>query len=164
MSVSRDIFRAVHERKWLSLEYRNAQREVTRYWAGVRGIDPKRRLLDVRGMHLGTLECADLTILIDSILSSSVIDDSYFATPRMLLDDIEVNEERYQSVFGSTPNLKVLDYLADCNKLNTTPFIKEFTLVEHIDESSFALGAVPLDDNQFRKVVEQAQGKARRPK
>ena len=91
MSVSRDIFRAVHERKWLSVEYRNAQNEVTRYWAGIRAINPKRRLLEVRGMHLGTLECADLTILIDSIRSSSVIDDSYFPTPRDLLDDIDAN-------------------------------------------------------------------------
>jgi hypothetical protein len=43
MNVNRDIFRSVHERKWLSVEYRNAQGETTRYWMGVLGIDPKRR-------------------------------------------------------------------------------------------------------------------------
>jgi len=164
MSVARDIFRAVHERKWLSVEYRNAQREITRYWVGITAIDPKSRRMSVRGMHLRTLECIDLTILIDSILSSAVIDDSYFPTPRLLIDDIETNEERYASIFGSTPNLKVLDYLADCNKLNTVPYTKDFTLVERIDEESFKVGAIPLDDGQFRKMIERSQGKARRQK
>ena len=164
MAVSRDIFRAIHERKWLSVEYRNAQRETTRYWVGITGIDPKRRRLSVHGMHLGTLEIAELTILIDSIVSSAVVDDSYFPTPRELIDDVELNEERYRSVFGSAPNLKVLDYLADCTKLNTVPYTREFELISHIDEDSFALGAVSLSSEQFRAIVKRAQGKARKPK
>ena len=164
MSVARDIFRAVHEQKWLSLEYRNAQRETTRYWIGVTGIDPKARRIACRGMHLRTLECADLTILIDSIVASAVVDESYFPTPRALVDDIEQNEDRYTPVFGSAPNLKILDYLADCNKLNTAPYTREFSLVERIDEDSFELGAIPLDDDQFRKIVDRMQGKARRKK
>ncbi|MBQ9000866.1 MAG: AAA family ATPase [Eggerthellaceae bacterium] len=154
----------MHERKWLSVEYRNARRETTRYWVGIRRIDPKRRRLEVRGMHLGTREVADLTILVDSIVASSVVDDSYFATPRELVDDIERNEDAYASVFGATPNLKVLDYLADCNKLNSTPYTKEFAHVEGIDEDSFQTGAVALSDAQFAKVIERAQGKARRSK
>ena len=162
MSVNRDIFRAIHERKWLSVEYRNAQGETTRYWMGVRGIDPKRRLLDVRGMHLGTFELADLTVRFDGILSSSVVDESYFPTPKVLVSDIEENEERYASVFGSVTNLKVLDYLSDCTKLNTVPYTKKFALVDRVDEESFAHGAVQLDEAQFRTVVDTAQRKARR--
>ena len=161
MNVGRDIFRSVHERKWLSVEYRNAQGKTTRYWMGVLGIDPRRRMLEVRGMHLGTYELADLTVRIDAILSSSVVDGSYFPTPRALLADLEENEERYASVFGTVANLKVLDYLADCTKLNTAPYTKKFSLVERVDEDSFRLGAVPLDDAQFKAVVETAQRKAR---
>ena len=162
MSVNRDIFRSIHEQKWLSVEYRNAQGETTRYWMAVRGIDPKRRLLDVRGMHLGTFELADLTVRLDSILSSSVVDESYFPTPKSLISDIEDNEGRYASVFGTVANLKVLDYLADCTKLNTVPYTKDFALIERVDEESFKHGAVQLDDGQFRKVVETAQKKMRR--
>ena len=162
MNVNRDIFRSVHERKWLSVEYRNALGETTRYWIGVRNIDPKRRLLDVRGMHLGSFELADLTVRIDSILSSSIVDGSYFPTPKALIDDIQENEERYASIFGSVPNLKVLDYLSDCTKLNTVPYTKKHSLVERIDEDSFKYGAVSLDDDQFRAVVKTAQRKARR--
>lgn len=162
MNVSRDIFRAIHERKWLSVEYHNAQNETTRYWMGVRAIDPRRRRLEVRGMHLGTNELADLSISFDSILSTAIIDGSYFPTPPALIADIADSEERYASVFGTVPNLKVLDYLADCTKLNTVPYTKQFTLIDRIDEDSFKYGAVPLDDGQFRAVVETAQRKARR--
>lgn len=162
MSVNRDIFRAIHERKWLSVEYRNAQGETTRYWIGVRNIDPKRRMLDVRGMHLRTYELADLTVRFDSILSSALVDESYFPTPKTLVQDIEDNEERYASVFGTVANLKVLDYLADCTKLNTVPYTKKFALIDRVDEDSFVNGAVQLDDGQFRTAVETAQRKARR--
>ena len=160
MSVSRDIFRAIHEHKWISVEYRNARRETTRYWMGVNSIDPRRRMLGVRGMHLGTFELADLTISFDSILSSTVVDGSYYPTPKALIADIEKNEGRYASVFGGVPNLKILDYLADCIKLNTAPYTKKFSLIERIDEDTFKYGAVPLDDAQFRSVVKTAQRKA----
>ena len=162
MSTTRNIFRAIHERKWLSVEYRNAQGETTRYWMGIRGIDPRNRRLNACGMHLGTYELAELTVSIDSILSASVVDGSYFATPAALLADIEQNEERYASVFGTVPNLRILDYLADCLKLNTVPYTKKFALIDRVDEDSFRHGAVTLDDAQFRQVVETAQRKARR--
>ena len=162
MNVSRDIFRSIHERKWVSVEYRNAQGKTTYYWMGIRSVDPRRRLLQVRGMHLGTYGLADLTVQFDSITATSVVDSSYFPTPAALVNDIRDNEERYASLFGSVPNLKVLDYLSDCTKLNTTPYIKKHALIDHIDEDSFRLGAVPLDDAQFRTAVETAQRKAQR--
>lgn len=31
-TVCRDIFRAVHEGKWLSIEYKNGKNEITKYW------------------------------------------------------------------------------------------------------------------------------------
>ena len=54
MSVNRDIYRAIHERKWLSVEYLNGKGQTTRYWVGVKDIDPRQRTLRVRGMHLGS--------------------------------------------------------------------------------------------------------------
>ena len=51
-TVCRDIFKAVHEGKWLSIEYRNGQEEVTKYWIGIIGIDPKERSMRVNGLHL----------------------------------------------------------------------------------------------------------------
>ena len=74
MSVNRDIYRAVHERKWLSVEYLNGQGRTTRYWVGVKDIDPRQRTLRVRGMHLGSYTVKNLTIRVNGIESSSLID------------------------------------------------------------------------------------------
>ena len=34
-TVCRDIFRAIHENKWLSIEYKNKQEGITKYWIGI---------------------------------------------------------------------------------------------------------------------------------
>ena len=39
--VARAVFRALHEGKWLSIEYRNGFDKVTRFWAGIRGLNAK---------------------------------------------------------------------------------------------------------------------------
>ena len=31
-TVCRDIFKAIHEGKWISIEYKNKNGEQTRYW------------------------------------------------------------------------------------------------------------------------------------
>lgn len=52
-TICRDIFRAIHERKWLSIEYKNGKDEVTKYWIGIMEIDPIRKSMHVMGLHLG---------------------------------------------------------------------------------------------------------------
>ena len=163
MSVNRDIYRAVHERKWLSVEYLNGQGRTTRYWVGVKDIDPRQRTLRVRGMHLGSYTVKDLTIRVDGIESSSLIDESYFPTPSELIERIDRDEDRFSSIFGTVPNLNVLNYLADCSRLNVAPATKEFSLIKRVDEDSFARGALCLDREQFAAVVKRAQDRARYP-
>lgn len=50
-----DIFRAIHEGKWLKIEYRNKADQVTKYWIGIRDLDPRSRTMKVDGLHLGQL-------------------------------------------------------------------------------------------------------------
>ena len=52
-TVFRDIFRAIHEGKWLSIEYRNKEDQITKYWIGIRDFDIRGRSLAVDGLHLG---------------------------------------------------------------------------------------------------------------
>ena len=51
-AVIRDIFRAVHEGKWLSIEYRNREEQVTRYWIGIRDLNVRKRTRRWRGFIL----------------------------------------------------------------------------------------------------------------
>ena len=106
---------------------------------------------------------SNLTIRVDGIESSSLIDESYFPTPPELIERIDRDEDRFSSIFGTVPNLNVLNYLADCSRLNVAPATKEFSLIKCVDEDSFARGALCLDGEQFAAVVKRAQDRARYP-
>lgn len=158
-SVSRDIFKAIHEQKWLAVEYRNKQNQVTRYWIGINSFDPQSRTLGVDGLHLHNYQQRELTLRMDGIVSTSLVEGSFHRTPMRLREAIE-EDERYEKVFGAVPNLKVLDYLYDCARLNQTPYVKDFALISRVDDQSFQRGAIRLDDEQFSQMVRLLQGDA----
>ena len=153
-SICRDIFKAIHEGKWLEIEYCNKREEVTRYWIGIIDINISNKSLNVEAMHLGFFAVDNFTcIYIDSILSSKVIDSSYFSINRKLVDDIQFNPQKYKVLFDNTPNLKILSYLEMCNKMDTTPYYTDFTLVQSLDNNSFVEGYYKLSDEQFKEIV-----------
>ena len=156
-SVPRNIFKAIHEQKWLYVEYRNKQEQVTRYWIGINELNPQTKALEVDGLHLGNYTQRRLTMRMDSVLSAQVVEGTYHRTPPALLKAIE-EDERYETIFGSVPNLKVLDYLFDCAKLNEPPFVKDFSLISCVDEQSFAHGALRLNNKQFAQFIRLLQG------
>ena len=43
-SVCKEIFRAVHEGKWLKIEYQNKNGDVTNYWIGIKDINVGKRM------------------------------------------------------------------------------------------------------------------------
>ena len=154
-TVCRSIFRAIHEEKWLSIEYRNGQEEVTRYWIGIVSIHPEKRYMHVEGLHLMQYTTKKLVVYIDAILSAEVIDGSYFRTDRGLTEDIGRNPQKYRSVFGNVANLKVLNYLADCNKLDATPYKTDYALIQQLDRDWN--GRYSLSQEQFREIVRNFQ-------
>lgn len=156
-----NLFKAIHEGKWLSIEYRNKQNEVTRYWIAVKWMAPRKRTLKVDGFHVCRHSTDELPVIyIDSILASAVIDGSWCEVNQKLVDDIDRNPEKYEPVFGTTANLKVLNYLIDCNRLDTQPYQTDYSLVEHLDGESFQNGVYHLSEEQFGKIVCQFQEEA----
>lgn len=160
-AVCRDIFRAVYEGKWLSIEYRNQQEQVTRYWIGIRNIRPYQRTLEVDGLHLGCCAMEHFRcIYIDSILSSQIIEGSYCPVNPQLIRDISQNPQRYQNLFSHSVNLKILNYLEDCSRMDCTPYRRDFSLVHYLDRETLGNGIYPLSDDQFRLIVRRFQQKA----
>ena len=104
-TISRDIFKAIHEGKWLSIRYKNKKEDITKYWIGIISVNPRQKTLVVEGLHLKEYKIAELTIYIDSILSSSIIEGSYYQTDTRLIEDIKLNPHKYQSIFHSVANL-----------------------------------------------------------
>lgn len=164
-SIYRDIFRAVHEGKWLSIEYRNRNGQTTKYWIGIRDLNMKSRSLKVDGLHLMKYVTDSYDrIYIDSILSSSVIEGSYCPVNADLVKDINLNPHKYKTLFDHTVNLKILNYLEMCNRMDTVPYHSDFKLIRMLDRESFHDETYALNDEQFRSIVRNFQYKSEEPK
>ena len=164
-SIHRDIFQAIHEGKWISIEYHNKQDQVTRYWIGIQNLNIAKRTLTVDGLHLGQYALKKLSyILIDSIISSQIIEGSYYPVNQDLVRDIHLNPEKYKPLFDQVANLKILNYLEDCNRMDTTPYRLDFSLVRYLDRDSFNGDYYPLSEDQFQTIVKDFQVKAERKK
>ncbi|MEH2941282.1 AAA domain-containing protein [Lachnospiraceae bacterium KK002] len=159
-SIYRDIFRAIHEGKWMSIEYRNKEEQISRYWIGIYDLNPAKRTLKVEGLHLCryTTETFE-RIYIDSILSSSIVEGSYCPVNEKLVRDMEENPRKYKGLFDHTVNLKILNYLEQCNRMDTVPYYSDFELVRYLDRESFQGEAYLLNEEQFRMIVQQFQYK-----
>lgn len=158
--IYQDIFRAIHEGKWLRIEYCNKSEEVTKFWIGIRELKILERKLVVDGLHLGKFTLGeDYNIVIDNILSSEIVEGSYYPVNEELIEDIHLNPDKYKPLFDHMANLKILNYLEMCNRMDTTPYYTDFALVKMLDRDSFRGEMYQLTDEQFRAVVKNFQYK-----
>ena len=156
--IRHDIFKAIHEGKWLNIEYRNKDGQVTRYWIGIRDLNVQKRTLAVDGLHLSrfTTESYD-HIYIDSILSSKIVEGSYCPVNQSLVEDISLNPRKYQTLFDHVANLKILTYLEMCHRMDTIPYYSDFALIQLLDRESFAGDRCQISEEQFRTIVKYFQ-------
>ena len=156
--IARDIFRAIHEGKWLSIEYRNKDDQITKYWIGIRDLNSIKRTLSVDGLHLGQYTVAELDhIRIEGILSSRVIEGSYCPVNRELVQDIYENPKRYAALFEHTANLKILTYLEMCSRMDTVPYVSDFALIRYMDREQMQGERYALSEEQFQTIVRNFQ-------
>lgn len=156
-NTAQNIFRAIHEGKWLSIEYKNKEENVTRYWIAVRQIDMRYRGLRVEGFHLGDHTVMNLYIYVDSILSSAIVEGSWYEAPKALAEDLDEHPEKYEPLFGRTANLKILNYLMDCNRLDTQPYQCDYSLISRLDGDKLTKNSYFLTEEQFSAIVNQFQ-------
>ena len=156
--IARDIFRAIHEGKWLSIEYRNKDDQITKYWIGIRDLNSIKRTLSVDGLHLGQYTVAELNhIRIEGILSSKVIEGSYCPVNRELVQDIYENPKKYAALFEHTANLKILTYLEMCSRMDTVPYVSDFALIRYMDREQMQGERYALSEEQFQTIVRNFQ-------
>lgn len=159
-SIYRDIFKAIHEGRWMKIEYQNKDGQITKYWIGIRDLNVATRSLAVDGLHLGQYTVAQYDrIYIDSILSSHIVEGSYCPINQKLVQDIALNPHKYKTLFDHTVNLKILNYLEICNRMDTIPYYSDFKLVQFIDRDSFNGECYQLSEEQFRYIVKHFEYK-----
>ena len=168
MSVARNIFRAIHEGRWLSIEYVNAEEKTTHYWISITNIEIKnkdgvdRALLDTMGLHLKTHECNQRYLYFDRIQHAEIIEGTYALPNTKLLQDLNENPSRYACIFSKIRNVKILNYLQECQKLSCDNKEKKFRLLEHLDESKFVKGCYRLTPKECDSLIEYFQKKQSR--
>ena len=151
--ISRDIFKAIHEGKWIAVEYRNKQQNVTKYWIGIKNINPYKKLLIVDGLNVATSEMKELNLYYDSIIDANLIEGSFCKINSKLLEDIEEHSSRYLFIFNNVTNLKLLDYYSECNKLDNTPYRNDYKLIDELDVDVIGEGDYNLSNEQFEHLV-----------
>lgn len=151
--ISRDIFKAIHEGKWIAVEYRNKQQNVTKYWIGIKNINPYKKLLVVDGLNVATSEMKELNLYYDSIIDANLIEGSFCKINSKLLEDIEEHSSRYSFIFNNVTNLKLLDYYSECNKLDNTPYRNDYKLIDELDVDVIGEGDYNLSNEQFEHLV-----------
>ncbi|MDU9375883.1 ATP-dependent RecD-like DNA helicase [Methanocorpusculaceae archaeon Sp1] len=159
-NVCKDIFRAIHEGKWLNIKYRNKRGEIRWYWIGIKDINPINKMLTVDGLSLSKYAVSELHIFIDSILTTFLIDGSYQPINHELVNDIDLNPHKYQGIFHNVANLKILNYLSDCYQLDTTPYHTDYALIQRLDRDTIPPAGYRLNNEQFREVVEHFHRKS----
>ena len=162
-SVSRNLFRALHEGKWLSIEYKNLSGQTTNFWGSVCGLNPRSGMVQVDGMHLHDYTVKRLFLHIDGIQSAKIVEGTWCERNEALIKDIAERPHAYARFFTHITNLKVLDYLAACSQLDSTPYKANYQLIHKIDESQFQGGKCPLTDEQFIEIVTRFQQKTAEP-
>lgn len=155
-NIGRDIFKAIHEGKWLDLEYKNLNTEITHYWFAIEEIDVNTCMLVGKGLHLVQHTILSMKIHISRIISAKIVDGTYMPTNVNLLEDIKINSEKYDFIFSKSRNLKVLNYLSDCNKLEGIPALNtNFHLIEQFDDVTACINQhFPLSENQFSQIID----------
>ena len=157
-NINKVIFKGIFEEKWVSIEYRNISKQLTRYWIATKKIlMSKSVILVVDGLHIGNGQLTELKIDLKKILSAKIIDGSYYKSSKALKEDIENNPNKYRRLFDNVYNMKILDYLVDCQKLDNSPFECEYALISKIDDEKIKRGDLTLDDYQFLEIVRSFQ-------
>ena len=152
-TIGENILRAIYEGKWLSIEYNNARDSITRYWIGICDMNIRTRKLNVDGLHVGIFKMNNFDISIDSIMSARILDGTFQPRNEKLIRDIEVNSEKYSTVFNNTLNLKILNYLEMCNKMDASPYCTDYGLVHYLDGERVEGEYYQLSDEQFKEIV-----------
>ena len=157
-NICREIFRAIHEGKWLKIEYKNKSGEITRYWISILNLEPYSRILAVDGLHLGYYTVIRLDkIFLDSIISAEIVEGSFCERNEKLIEDIAMNPEKYVNIFKQNANLKILSYLEMCNKLDGTPYETDFELINYLDRDTVNGDTYELSEEQFKLIVKYFQ-------
>jgi superfamily I DNA and/or RNA helicase len=129
------LSRAIKEKRWIQITYRNQQDEVTKYWIGIKDILDNKRLL-VDAIKLGQIDqpLIELNIYASSIIQASLIESTYYPYNQKLIEKIENNHLQYAWLNYFQTDHEVLEYYKLCALEDTDLEERNYSLLEGFDE------------------------------
>lgn len=156
LSIKNSIYQAIINNKWLDVSYVNKAGEKTNYYFAIKNINSEKGTLlcDIFNPFMDS-ETISGTIYIDSIKSATVLEQSYYETPKELLEKVNSDKKigDYLEVVNFDNN--ILKYLSDCYRLDNDPCLKEEVMIDGIDvRTLLKAGKYKLDDKQFGTLLD----------
>ena len=149
------IAESIKKGKWIDISYKNNKNEITYYWIAVNDIDLKSRKISATCFNdQKSLECLNIKINFDNILSAKILDFSTYETPIELINKIEKNREDAKWLKYENFNNNILRYYLKCNELDNDPYQKDAFLISGIDKSVLLnKKEITLNDSQEKEVL-----------
>lgn len=157
MNIATELFRAIHQSRWLQVKYKNNKGETTFFWMAIKDIIPDKKMffVDVYNSEYNPPFQKDFHIYYENIKTANVIDNTFYEVPQSLVDAMEKNPQDYTFLKSNRLAKNVLDYYEQMLQEDNDPIQKDFTLIEHIDLQVLKDQATyPLNETQFKRLIE----------
>ncbi len=161
LSIKNSIYQAIIHNKWLDISYVNKKEETTDYYIGIKDIDIEKGRIycDIFNPFKSTeviKDKSDTFIYLNGIKSASVLEQSYYDTPKELLTKVTTDKSIGEFLDVVNFDNNILRYLSDCYRMDNDPFLKEIVMVDGIDIHTLSeKGKYELDDKQFSTLLDK---------
>ena len=158
--INEVISEAIKESKYVQISYRNSMKEKTVFWFGVNDVSLSKKILfgDIFNYFKGLDVKQNATIYFDRIESAEIVDETDHPTPKKLIEKIERNLDRLSWLkFHDHKDECILDYFADCYKLDNDPKIENYEYIKGLDRDYLVTSNKPikLNSEQFSIIIER---------
>lgn len=154
-TISLTISRAIKSGKWLSISYRNANDEITKFWIAVLDIQTETRRLSVLAFNdnLASEVQEYPSISYDNILSAQVIEGTYYEQHRDVIEKIETSPLTFAWLNYFEVSDQVLSYYEKCYEQDVSLSERNFLLLEGFDEYQFVSSEYHLSEEHRKQVL-----------
>lgn len=169
-SIKNALYQAILENKWLEIDYVNRNKEETSFYIGIKDINSKKDLItcDIFNPYRSDkllndgLKRNNLVISFSGIRKAEVLEQSYYESPKALIDAIDKDESLQDYLEVEQFDNNILRYLADAYQLDNDPYLKETIMLPGVDLKALTENKkYELDSKQFNTILEEVFKKER---
>ena len=154
--VGKLISKAIKERKWIKIRYKNKDERETFYWIYTTDINPKKKTLKVDIFNESkSLDVKNsIVIYFDSILDAEILDLTCGDDNSTLINKIESNLKNFTFLRYDFYSTNLLNYLNDCNLNDIDPSIKKTIMIPGVDLNQLLVNKTyRLNEEQEKEVL-----------